>query len=212
MVCTELASLSLKKKNRQNKLPLPFVQIRISPFLLQLETCLLPYSNSSVCSSEYISSYLILSLCHFPIFIFSLQFSLAPHTRTWSSISLSFLKRRNALDLTRLSTSSSPFFLSLNPLNKLLTMCVGFLSPKSFLSTLQPNFPPLHLFSENRSCQDFRWSPLMGTTQPGHHLSPVLPLSLLQNRWMHPWFFSLLYACMTGTFLLEHGGPGFDFY
>lgn len=151
-------------------------------------------------------------LCHFPVLIFNLWFSLALHTQTWSNISLSFWKWRNALDLTRLSTSSSPFFLSLNPLNKLLTTCVGFLSSRFFFSTLQPNFPHLHLFSENRSCQDFRWSPLMGTTQPGHHLSPGLPPSLLQKRWMHPWFCSVLYACMTGTFLLEHGVPGFDFY
>lgn len=81
-------------------------------------------------------------------------------------ISLSFLKLRNAFDLTHLYTSSSPFFLSLNQLNKLLTMCVGFLFPKSFLSTLQLSFPFLHLFSDHRSCQGFRWSHLMGTTQP----------------------------------------------
>ena len=168
--------------------------------------CLLPYSHPNVCSSESISSCLILSLCHFPILIFNLQFSLALHTQTWSNVSLSFLKWRNSLDLTCLSTSSSPFFLSLNPLSKLLTMCVGFLSPKPFRSTLQPSFPPLHAFGENRSCQDFRSSPLRGITPPGQYLSPVLPPSLLQSRLMHPCFFSLLYACMKGTFLLEHGG------
>lgn len=55
----------------------------------------------------------------------------------------------------------------------------GFLFPKSFLSTQQPNFPFLHLFSDHRSWQGFRWSHLMGTAQPGHCLSPVLPPSPL---------------------------------
>lgn len=57
-----LMLLAFPWKKRQNKLPLPFVQIWISPFLLQSEMCLLPYSNPSVRSSEYMSSYLILSL------------------------------------------------------------------------------------------------------------------------------------------------------
>lgn len=52
--------------------------------------CLLPYSNPSVCSSEYISSYLILSPCHFPILIFNLQFSLTFHTQTDQNLLIFF--------------------------------------------------------------------------------------------------------------------------
>lgn len=156
----------------------PSVQICTSPFLLQQEMCLQPYSKPSVCSSEYISFYLILSPYHFPVLIFNLPISLTSYSDMIKS-SLSFFKWRNAFDLPHLSASSSPFFLSINQLNKPLAMCVGFLFPKSFLSTQQPGFPFLHLFSDHRSWQGFRWSHFMGTAQPGYCLSPVLPPSPL---------------------------------
>lgn len=166
---TELSSFpsGWKKNNKQNKLPLPFVHIWISHFLLQLEMCLLPYSNPSVCFSEYISSYSF--TCHFLILIFNLLFSLAVCIQTSSNISYLFLKGGDVLTtFISLSTSSPPFLLSLNPPSKLLDN-VWRIPLSQFFSQCYADQLPTRLFSDILA-----WPIFAGAAQPGHHLPPVL--------------------------------------
>lgn len=88
-VLSLLAFLWKKIKHKINFL-FPLYKSELSPSLLQLEKCLLPYSTLSA----PVSTSHPISFCHFPILICNLHFSVALHTQTWSNTSFIFSKTK----------------------------------------------------------------------------------------------------------------------
>lgn len=169
--------------------------------------CLLPYSSPSVCSSP-ISLYIsVISLFSSSTFSFLGLFILRH-----DQISLIFFKTKECT----WSHSSVYFLISFlfisKPTEQTVDNVCGIPLPNLSLVLCNPtSHPCIYLVKTGLAkISDDRLSWKLHNQDIIFLLFYLLASYKTDEHTLG--LFSILYACMTGTFLLEHGSPGFDFY